>query len=137
LYHATNLSSGNFHLFPNALADALAEQDIASIEPHTDTLYFVVDCGQASTCDTGWYDLEAQLMAGTLRIDLPHNASLNPPTSSPCPDAANDTQLTWVVGSFDNMTDLPLGHFGTAMLGFEACCGGSGVVWGWGALYLC
>lgn len=135
-----NLSSGNFNLFIKAFANALAEQDVASIEPHTDTLNFVVDCGQATTCDTGWYDLKAQLNADALRIALPQadNGIYYAPATTPCPDATYTAQASIVVGSYDNRTTMLVGHYGTATLGFTACCGGSDVAyWGWSALFLC
>ncbi len=135
--YAINLSSDNFNVFINALDDALAEHDIASIEPHTDPLRFTVDCGGVSPCDTGWYDLRTQLSADDLRLALAADANRYAPASSPCPDTVYQPEFIWAVGSFNNMTNMLLGHYGTATFGFETCCGGSSITYIWEALYFC
>jgi|GEM_PF-3235800 len=144
--YASNLSSTNPNLFVNAFADALQEQDVASIEPHTDTLNFEVVCDQRGglpgTCDTSWYELKGQLASGTVILDLPQDATLNqsPPLASLCPDEPDPSGFLdfIVVGTFDQVTDnLPLSHLGTAVLGFECVTCGSRSTWAWRAVFLC
>lgn len=144
--YEANLSSTNPNLFVNAFADALQEQDVASIAPHTDTLHFVIICdsrnGLPGTCDTSWSDLQNQLVSDKVRISLPPDATLNqpPPLASLCPNIGDTSGYLnfFVVGSFDQTTGtLPLAHFGTAVLGFACVSCGSETTWGWRALFLC
>jgi hypothetical protein len=138
--YVSNLSSTNMNLFVNALADALQEQDVASIEPHVDTVRFLIVCAQGNsipgTCDTSWYDLKPQLENGSVLLDIPPDATLNQ-TPVICPDWPTGAFATPVAGTYTQSAGLPLSHIGTIDIGVTCVTCGSSSTWAWDALYFC
>lgn len=140
--YVNGLSSTNFNIFVNAFADALLEQDVASIEPHADTLHFFIYCdagkGFQGTCDDTWLEFKQHIASDKVEFSIPHDATLGSPPRITCPDLAPPDNAMVIAGTYDNKaTILPLPHYGKAFFFFACVSCGSESTWGWKGVFLC
>lgn len=140
--YVNGLSSTNFNIFVNAFADALQEQDVASIEPHTDTLHFFISCDAGKyyqgTCDSTWPELKQQIATDKVELSIPHYATLGSQPTITCPDLSAPGNASVIAGTYDNKAFiLPLPHYGKAFFFFACVSCGSESTWGWEGVYSC
>lgn len=140
-----DLASTDPDVFAHALGEALQSYDAASIVPHVHTTQFEVFCDEGNTfqgtCDTSWVDVQTQITARTLLIDvLTQGLNLQNTSAfaSYCPGlTVYDSYI--LIGSFEQETAMPLAHLGRAILALGCLACGSAPVqqWAWDAVYFC
>lgn len=141
--YAKGLASHDIDMFARALGEALQNYDAASINPYI-LMPFTIVCDEGSDyggqCDTSWEEVQNQINKQALSLDiLTQGLDLENgyTLASYCPGVTTyDSYL--LIGSFEQETQMPLAHLGTAVLGISCSCGSApNPLLDWDAVYFC